>query len=240
MVMIPPGEYTVGSDEPKGPGSWYAPAHKVETKGFHIDTYEITFEQYMNFSIESDYRPEGEWRQYYRTGRELYPVSNVTYDDAKAYCEWAGERLPTEEEWEIAARGAEARLYTWGDEWDATMTNTNERGYSDTVEVGAHEADKSVFGAYDMVGNVQEWTSSSLKPYRRSPVRNEDVFRMNYRTVRGASYAIKGKVVKLFTRFGYPDKAQYGTGFRCVKDLTEEEAAAAAAAAAEAEGESSQ
>ena len=98
--------------------------------------------------------------------------------------------------------------------------------FNGLVEVGSFETDKSGYGVYDTMGNVQEWTSDRLRPYPRSPrkVRNNPAFTSRFRlyALRGSSFAFKGSSMNLLTRSGYPAKAQYGTGFRCVKDAEEE------------------
>ncbi|HSR70707.1 MAG TPA: SUMF1/EgtB/PvdO family nonheme iron enzyme [Acidobacteriota bacterium] len=231
MVSIPGGEYTIGSDwrsdKVKGQPQWYEPAHTVEVEPFKIDVFEVTYEQFLNFDIAEDreYKIQGDWRSYYAPGKELKPVANVTLDDAKAFCEWKGKRLPTEIEWEVAARGENASRYPWGDEWDPAKTNTNERGFSDTMEVGQNPEDKSDFGVYDMMGNAQEWTSSLLKPYPNSPARSRNdrnVYSQNLQVVRGGSYALKGSQIGLFTRIGFPAGMQSGTGIRCAMDAEPE------------------
>ncbi len=231
MVLIPGGEYTIGSDirPPKLQDSpqWYEPPHTVTVEPFYIDVYEVTFWQFLRFDAAEDreYRIKGDWRSYYQTGKEYIPVPNVVYDDAVAYCEWVGKRLPTETEWEIAARGPESLRYPWGQEWQPGLANTNEIGVANTQDVGTFPQDKSPFGAYDMLGNVQEWTSTRLRPYPRSPARREPVFNQRLRVVRGASYATKAKDFGLYLRMGLLDNFQAGTGFRCAKDAEPEEGA---------------
>ena len=229
MVLIPAGEFTMGTDEnPAAGGLAYAsPAHLVKMeKPYYIDVYEVTNGQWSKFLIETKFRPEGDWRRYYSIGKEDYPVANVTWDDAKAYCEHIDGRLPTEAEWERAARGPENSIFPWGDKYDPSKSNCNEMGYKDTVEVGRFEADKSGYGVYDTMGNLQEWTSEKLKPYRKSPVpRGDPTFRRGYISARGGSYAMKGSSMPLYTRAAYLPKSQYGIGFRCVKDSEEEIAA---------------
>ena len=225
MVLVPAGEFTMGTDEkPRAGGLPLAsPAHLVKIeKPYHIDVYEVTNGQWSRFLIESKFRPEGDWRRYYTIGKEDYPVANVTWEDAKAYCEHIGGRLPTEAEWERAARGPENSMFPWGDKYDPSKSNCNEMGYKDTVEVGRFESDKSGYGAYDMMGNLQEWTSEKLKPYEKSPVARDRSFRLGYISTRGGSYAMRGSSMPLYTRAAFLPKSQYGIGFRCVKDVEEE------------------
>lgn len=221
MVKIPAGEFTMGSDTLPGRPPLAGPAHKVNLPAYEIDVYEVTNAQFARFQIESDYRAEGDWRSYYKIGREDYPVANVTWNDAKAFCEWAGKRLPTEAEWEKAARGEQGLKYPWGDVFDWTKTNTNEHGDRDILAVGSIEGDKSPYGLYDVMGNVQEWTSDLLKPYPGGSTEGlSNVYNGQYYVVRGGSYAIKGDSTYLWSRSGYMAKAQFGLGFRCAKDAS--------------------
>ena len=228
IVLIPGGEYPMGSDfrPPRMQDSpqWYEPSHTVSVDPFYIDVYEVTYFQFLHFDVSEDreYKIKGDWRSYYQTGYEYYPVPNVAYDDAVAYCEWVGKRLPTEVEWEIAARGPESFRFPWGQEWQLGMSNTNEIGIANTQDVGMFPQDKSPFGVYDMLGNVQEWTSTRMRAYPRSPARRDPVFNRRLRVVRGASYAIKAANFGLFLRMGFLDNFQAGTGFRCAKDAEAE------------------
>ena len=226
MILIPAGEFTMGTDQrQKNRPPLEVPAHTVDLPAYFIDAYEVTFGQWIQFMAESDYQPEGDWRSFYSFGKEDYPVANVTWQDAKAYADWAGKRLPTEAEWEKAARGPEGHAYPWGNEWDPGNANCNEYGYRNTMEVGEIDSDKSHYGVYDLMGNVQEWTSEKLAPYEGSPARRDSTFRRGYVAVRGASYAIKGGSAYLWTRSAYLPKSQYGLGFRCVKDVESEKTA---------------
>ena len=160
-------------------------------------------------------------------GMERYPVTYVTHEAAQAYCEWREKRLPSEAEWEKAARGVEGNKYPWGNKYDILKSNCNEVGYRTTVEVGQFSKDKSSYGVYDLMGNAQEWTSEKLKPYPKSPARRNAAFKTydgrGYIAVRGASYAIKGSSMSLYTRSAYFAKSQYGIGFRCAQDVEVDE-----------------
>lgn len=224
-VLIPAGEFTMGSnstivDQP----ALNTPEHTLELPDYEIMVYEVTNGQWIRFMTEGDYEPEGNWRDLYSIGREDVPVSNLTFDDATAYCEWdGGNRLPSEAEWEKAARGTEGLKYPWGDTWDPANTNCNEMGYNNIIDVGSVEGDKSPYGVYDMMGNVTEWTSDKLQPYQGSRARGDNIFRQNYMAVRGGSYAMRGASMSTYTRAGYFAKSQYGIGFRCARDVEVEE-----------------
>ena len=225
MVVIPAGEFMMGTNDkpPAGGPALASPEHLVKMENsYQIDVYEVTNGQWIKFLTESRYKAEGDWRRYYSIGKEDYPVANVTWADAKAYCEHLGGRLPTEAEWERAARGPENYPFPWGEKYDPSKSNCNEMGYKDTAEVGRFESDKSGYGAYDMMGNLQEWTSEKLKPYKKSPVAGQGLFRRGYISTRGGSYAMKGSSMPLHTRAAFLPKSQYGIGFRCVKDVEEE------------------
>ena len=218
-VLIPAGEFVMGTDNAGfgGPAA-ASPSHTVDLPAYHIDVFEVTHGQWMKFTVESDYSPKGNWRNFYSIGKENFPVTNVTWEDATAYCAWAGLRLPTEQEWEKAARGAAGLRYPWGDVWDATQSNCSEMGYRNTIAVGQIDADKSSYGLYDVMGNVQEWTSDKLAPYPDSPVHRNKAFKQDFIAIRGGSYALKGRSMGLYSRTGYKSDIQYGIGFRCAKD----------------------
>lgn len=219
VVTIPAGEFTMGTDKDPSRYKLAEPAHTVDLPEYEIDVYEVTNGQFARFQLESDYKAQGDWRSYYTIGREDYPVANITWEDAKAYCDWAGGRLPTEAEWEKAARGTEQLKYPWGDVFDWTKANTNEHGVRDTVEVGSIPSDKSPYGCYDMFGNVQEWTSEKLEPYPGAKPVDPTVYKRDMVALRGSSYALKGESMALYSRTGAPADAQHGYGVRCVKDV---------------------
>ena len=228
MVSVPAGEFTMGSDKMPGSPPIAAPAHTVSLPDFEIDVYEVTNGQFARFQLESDYEAEGDWRSSYTIGREDNPVANLTWGDAKEFCAWAGKRLPTEVEWEKAARGTEGLRFPWGDTFDWTKANTNEHGVRDVIEVGSLVSDKSPYGCYDMMGNVTEWTSDILEPYPDGKTEGIPFYNGRYVAVRGGSYALKGESMTLWTRAGYMAGSQFGIGFRCARGGAEE---------AEAEGE---
>jgi formylglycine-generating enzyme required for sulfatase activity len=225
MVKIPAGEFILGSDVDtlgkKKPGT-YAPAHKVSLPDYWIDRYEVTNGEFLKFVTQSDYKPEGDWRSVYRIGIEDYPVAKVTVNDAEAYAKWAGKRLPTEAEWEKAARGDKALDYPWGNTWERGKANTYETGFRERVEVGKMEGDVSPYGVHDMLGNLQEWTASSYKAYPGGPNPNQPDYKRGYRIVRGVSFNLFGNdkqdPFKIWRRGGYFPKYVGDIGFRCASD----------------------
>ena len=131
MIYIPGGEFTRGTSKKEAARlarqygvhqslfmDLEAPRNKVYVKPFYIDRYEVTNRQYQAFVKVTGHNAPGGWNgTHYPEGQGDYPVTGMTWQDAKAYAEWAGKRLPTEMEWEKAARGADGRLYPWGNEW---------------------------------------------------------------------------------------------------------------------------
>lgn len=155
MVPIPHNTYTVGLD---GLDHDHAPARQVELSQYWIDEYEVSNAEYAKFLTATDQQPPAGWPEgNIPTGKENNPVEGVTWDMAAAYCEWAHKRLPTEAEWEVAARGVDGRLYPWGNNQNAVQLPQ-----SGTYPVGTKLTNQSPFGVFDMAGNVWEWVD---KPY---------------------------------------------------------------------------
>jgi formylglycine-generating enzyme required for sulfatase activity len=152
------------------------PQHQVYLDAYFIDIHEVTNEQFARFVKATGYQAEGDWRKYYTSDKEKHPVVNVSWNDANAYCQWAGKRLPTEAEWEKAARGTDGRRYPWGKEWDSSKCNAsgNVDRYERTAPVGSFPAGASPYRVMDMAGNVWEWVANwyDKDDYRRSLRRN--------------------------------------------------------------------
>lgn len=193
MVLIAGGEFTMGSDES---GEVEAkPAHTVNVDSFYIDKYEVTNEQYdaCVYAVEC--------RQPLRLGsatRDIYyqnpvyanyPVIYLDWKMANAYCTWRGARLPTEAEWEKAARGTESLAYPWGNQ-KADCSYANISGcLGDTTPVDQYEIGQSIYGVFGMSGNVWEWTSSLLRPYPYDATDGrEDPKTLSARVARGGSW----------------------------------------------------
>jgi formylglycine-generating enzyme required for sulfatase activity len=227
MVLVPAGEAIIGADNKEAVSY---PQHKVNIPAFWIDKYEVTNFQMLDFSIKERYTGEGakegkDWRVLATPDKALVPVQYVTFNDAEAYCKSVGRRLPTEEEWEYAARGSKGYAYPWGNDWTDGKSNTAEASVLKPVNVGEYD-DVSEFGAHDMLGNVREWTSSWYSTYPGNPKKDPNSGKQR-RVVRGLSPNHRGTVAHLYDRDAMPPAYLGDIGFRCAKDATPEEAAKA-------------
>lgn len=221
MVLVPRGEFlmgsSVGNDDEK-------PLHTVYLGDFYIDKYEITNAQYKEFvdSMGPKFSP-WHWRDgRYEPGRENHPVVNVTWYNAKSYCEWSGKRLPTEAEWEKASRGSEGWLYPWGNQFDQSLANVKDSGKLTTAPVGSYERGKSPYGVYDMAGNVWEWTSSlnMSYPYRSEDGR-EDLLSKGLRVIRGGAFNYYHDSARATNRRYFESQSwDFSIGFRCARSAS--------------------
>jgi formylglycine-generating enzyme required for sulfatase activity len=222
MVLVPGGTFTMGAND--GPAS-ERPAHQVRLSSYYIDQHEVTNRQFRLFLAESHYRgePAGKWLsdEKMRTEPENLPAVQVNFRDAEAFAAWAGKRLPTEAQWEMAARSSDGRRYPWGDEpakWSRPRTPRQPEPIMSFPE------DRSPFGVFDMAGNVHEWTSDwfdskyySLiaKQAIDNPAGPNPASRSPQRVVRGAD-----KNGSLSYREGVPpDRRIPFLGFRCVLNV---------------------
>ncbi|GAB4529320.1 MAG: hypothetical protein Kow0063_06290 [Anaerolineae bacterium] len=198
LVLIPAGEFLMGSD-PEKDGRAYEdeqPQHRVYLPDYHIGRTPVTNAQYAVFVEASGYKPPRHWVDgKLPAGREDYPVAYVSWDDAMAYCRWLSKknrqpyRLPSEAEWEKAARGSEGRIYPWGDTWEPGRCNSHEAGQDDTTRVDAYLEGASPYGVLDMAGNIWEWTGSLYRPYPYDPNDGrEDPKTFGRRVLRGGAF----------------------------------------------------
>ncbi len=203
MVMIESGEFVMGSNTK---GSNENPERKVWLNDYFMDKYEVTNEAYLRFVKQIKHEEPKDWQVYgYMEDKKNHPVVFVSFDDASGYCKWSGKRLPTEEEWEKAARGTIGYIYPWGNEVETGRANTSIEDMVGTTKVGMYEGGRSPYGLYDMAGNVWEWTSSTY-------ISKEKV-------VKGGSWGLSHKLARTFIRIGYePTTKTNNVGFRCAKD----------------------
>jgi len=224
MVLVPAGEFTMGS--PEGDPD-EKPAHKVQISAFFMDKYEVTVKQYATFLQESGGDRPAEWKMMNKTANQNRPVMGVDWADAARYCKWAGKRLPTEAEWEKAARGTDGRLYPWGNDPPTPLhANYGKKEWNNheaLVPVGTLEAGKSPYGIYDMAGNVWEWVSDWYDNdyYKQSPSDSPTGPPTGgFKVIRGGSWNTSARNLRAADRYFDPPsfRSQYVPGFRCAKN----------------------
>jgi serine/threonine-protein kinase len=217
MLSIPGGTFQMGRD---GGDEYESPAHRVTVGPFYLDAHEVTNEQYAKFVAATGQPPPPVWvNGAYDASAARLPVTGVTWLDAHAYAQWAGKRLPTEEEWEFAARGTDGRLYPWGNTWQPNAANAASDTAEKMVAVGSYPNGASPFGALDMVGNAWEWTSSNPVPYPGSKLPGN--LTTNSKVIRGNFWGSKAEQATATYRgfWAANGAATYkNTGFRCAKD----------------------
>ena len=223
MVLVPAGEFTMGN--PTGDTD-EQPAHQVYLDAFSIDRYEVSVGQYAAFLQATGVNSPSDWKTMNQPSNQKRPVANIDWADAVAYCKWVGKRLPTEAEWEKAARGTDGRLYPWGNEAPTPLhANYGETGlnnHGESVPVGTLEEGKSPYGTYDMAGNVWEWVSDWYDHdyYKNSPSQNPTGPPMGgYKVIRGGSWNSNPRALRSADRYWDPPsfRSLYFPGFRCVK-----------------------
>jgi len=215
MIFVTGGKFTMGYG---GASDLDGPSHREEVDSFYIDEKEVTFGEFKEFVERTGYRSEGDWNRYYSAGKEQYPVVGVTWNDASAYARDQGKRLPSEKEWEYAARGNKEVDYVWGREWNSNFANTKEAGVGRAELVGSRAKDISWCGALDMTGNVQEWIADRYALYPNSDLQLKSEA-ANNRVVRGGCFNLDKTLSKTYIRFhAPPNKPDPCVGFRCAKD----------------------
>lgn len=250
MALIPEGSFMMGrnlADEEKKSTidvqgqpikifSYDWPAHQVNVSAFYLDRMEVSNGQYAEF-VKATGRPApANWNgSEPPPNAELVPVTGVSYLDAREYCAWRSQkdggftfRLPTEEEWEYAARGKDAgkpnapiNLYPWGDQWAGTNANTIESRLEKPRNVDAYPNGKSPFDVLNLAGNVAEWTSTDFNHYPGSDQQTprEEGYQGTYQVVRGGGFAYPKEYAMTTTRvWARPEDKGPKLGFRCVAD----------------------
>jgi formylglycine-generating enzyme required for sulfatase activity len=214
MVWVPEGPFLMGSNQTyAGEG----PERTVGLDGFWIYRHTVTVAQYRKFCAATQHPmpPEPDWGWHPK-----HPIVHVSWDDALAYCRWAGVRLPTEAQWEKAARGTDGRIYPWGAVWNEQNCRCGARDGAGPVAVGDCGGGVSPYGVYNMAGNVSEWCVDwyDAKYYGRAPNRNPLGPPAGFlRVHRGGSWKDEKDLVTTLHRRGHPQAMWLPTlGFRCV------------------------
>ncbi len=222
MILIPAGDFLMGStDADKLADDREKPQHKVYLDAYYMYKTEVTVAQYRKFCTATDRKmpnaPDWGWQ-------DTHPIVNVTWNDAKAYADWAGAILPTEAQWEKAARGGDGRIYPWGNTWDATKcANRENSGNGNTTRgthpVGSFPTGASPYGVMDMAGNAWEWCADwyGAGYYKNSPLKNPiGPATGECRVMRGGSWFNSYGICRGALRTdGDPGDNDDGFGFRC-------------------------
>lgn len=200
MIEIPEGSFLMGSTE----SSDEEPPREIELPCFWIDSVPVTNADYEAFTLATGYETPPPWTSGRFSNRLAnHPVTCVSWYDAVAYASWATKRLPSEAEWEKAARGTDGRRFPWGDSFDSTCCNTLEAQIGTTTEVDRYRTGCSPFGVWDLAGNVWEWTADGYSP--------------RHKALRGGSWRDLSFVARCSARYflGPSERLPY-VGFRCV------------------------
>ena len=238
MIVVPAGAFPMGDD--RGTPD-QAPAHRVTLPAFRIDRFEATNAEIAAFLNARGLKsPEGQ--DYYDwddrdarihrvggrfapdPGYERHPAVEVSWFGARDYCTWRGRRLPTEAEWEKAARGTDGRIYPWGNEPPDPSRAVYGRPYNDTLPVGSRPRGASPYGVEDMAGSLWEWTASQYRPYPYDPKNGrESSDPRSARVIRGGAHDDGPEQIKATTRRAYgPDgslgRGHHHVGVRCAAD----------------------
>ena len=219
MVSVPAGEFWMGSEDSDA-FSHEKPRRRVYVDAFRIDKYEVTNALYGRFTDATGRAAPQYWNDS-KWNESSQPVVGVDWNDANAYCQWAGKRLPTEAQWEKAARGTDGRKYPWGEQWDSSRANSYESILGKTVAVGSYAAGTSPYVTHDMAGNVWEWVADWFdeKYYANAPDRNpKGPSSGQYRVLRGGSWNVYLRDLRTSYRVrSGPTTRSDSIGFRCAQ-----------------------
>ena len=228
MVLIPGGEFIMGKNTERG--SDFSPAHRIRVDSFFIDIHEVTNAEYLEFCRQTGHRLPEFWNvDIFHCGEKYpgYPVVGVNWFDAMQYAHWAGKRLPTEAEWEYAARGGLAdKEFPNGDTWDIPLRRNDSIGHWENLTVKTASFEPNGFGLYDMGGNVWEWVFDLYRHdyYSTSPEDNpKGPEAGTNRVIRGGSWHSGKMCHKVYFRKGLTmNWVDFAVGFRCAKDINRE------------------
>lgn len=242
MLLIPEGEFIMGTDD-VGAG-WHQgnpnehPEHAVKLKSYYIDQFEVTIARYATFLEAAKHSAPPSWDDEAVNSAGDRPVVGVDWEDANAYCQWAGERLPTEAEWEKAARGTDKRRFPWGDmqpfvdianynrglwvSYPITLAPVTSGAEGMSIRHGLKDGGKSPYGLYHMAGNAAEWVADwyDREYYGKSPKENPTGPASGEKKVlRGGSWGDPPRNIRVTARFSAdPEFRDTSIGFRCAMD----------------------
>ena len=240
MVLIPAGEFIMGTDKTDPENTQQKigtvkplfldqhPERKVHLDAYYIDRYEVTNAEYKVYMEDIKYPdyPSHWVNGTYPEGKGDHPVTNVIWQEALAYALWAGKRLPTEAQWEKAARGPNGLSYPWGDEYVKGKANVGIEGEKKTVSVGSQPGDVSPYRVYDMAGNVMEWTLDWYEAYPGNTYKDPR-FGRKFKVLRGNGFQKAGHYFLDAYRYTFnrtevpPDEFFENVGFRCVTPVVQ-------------------
>jgi iron(II)-dependent oxidoreductase len=241
---IPAGKFLMGTDNEQS-NEQNHPQHSTDLPTYKIDKYPVTNAQYARFVAATGHRPPSTWvNGKIPPGRELHPVTLVSWYDANSYAQWAGKRLPSEAEWEKAARGTDGRRWPWGNVMQPSRLNTY-YNVGSTTPVTAYPQGASPYGIMDMAGNVSEWTADEFLPYAGTDA-TQDLFKAKagvvgsaadrslkvldlittdsrYKSMRGGSWKSDPFSTATYHRnYSLPNYASDFYGFRTAQDGTKQ------------------
>lgn len=235
MVLIPAGESIMGTDK-TDPDNIHQkigavkplfldqrPERKISLDAYYIDKYEVTNKEYRVFVDATQYTDlPSLWVNWtYPDALADHPVTNIAWSEAMAYALWAGKSLPTEAQWEKAARGADGNVFPWGGEYVKGKANMGVDGLKKTAPVGSYPADVSPYSVFDMAGNVMEWTLDWYQPYPGSGYKSQR-FGKKFKVLRGNGFQRGGHYFLEAYQFLFyrteadPNDFFDNVGFRCV------------------------